>query len=131
MADAPSDVTRAIDAMGDVFVRCLNTGEVGELVEGFYAADAVLLPPERAMAAGRQAVGETVRSMIAAGLGDLSMETVEIEASEDLAYRSGRYRMGMTRPDRGKFIEVYRRQSDGVWRCVIGVFDSDGAHGHP
>jgi ketosteroid isomerase-like protein len=130
MADAPSDVTRAISAMGDVFVRCLNTGEVSELVEGFYAAGAVLFPPEHEMVSGRQAVGETIRGMVAAGMGELSMETVKIEASEDLAYRSGRYCMGKPRPDRGKFIEVHRRQSDGSWRCVADIFDSDGAPNH-
>jgi ketosteroid isomerase-like protein len=131
MADVPSDVTQTIDALSEAFVRRLNDGEVGELVDDFYAADAVLFLPDHAMVSGRQVVGTILGTAVAEGIGDLSMETVRIEASGDLAYRSGRYRLGKPRPDRGKFIEVHRRQLDGSWRCVVDVFDSDGEHGHP
>jgi ketosteroid isomerase-like protein len=131
MTDAPSDVSRTIDAMSDAFVRHMNAGEVGAIVDGFYAEDAALLPPDHEMVTGRKAVGDVLRGMVEAGMGDLSMETVTVGASGDLAYRIGRYRMGKPGPDRGKFIEVHRRQPDGSWRCVADIFNSDGSPGNP
>ena len=60
-------------------------------------------------------------------MGNLSLETIKIEVSGELAYRSGRYRLGRPMTGQGTFIEVYRRQSDGSWQCVVDIFDSDGS----
>jgi ketosteroid isomerase-like protein len=30
-------------------------------------------------------------------------------------------------PERSNFVEVYRRQADGSWRCVVDAFSSDEA----
>ena len=41
----------------------------------------------------------------------------------DMAYRVGRFRLGKPTPEEGRFIEVYRRQSDGSWKCVGDIFN--------
>jgi ketosteroid isomerase-like protein len=126
MAEPSSDVARVITAMSEVFVRRFNAGELDELVEGFYAEDASLLPPDHEMVSGRLEVRAALQGMVEAGMGDVSMETVKVEASGDLAYRIGRYSLGRPTADRGKFIEVHRRQPDGSFRCVADIFNSDG-----
>jgi ketosteroid isomerase-like protein len=126
MADVPPDVASVINAMSNQFVRRLHAREIDTLVEEFYAENATLFPPDSMMITGRAAISDAIRDMIEAGLGDLSMEAVKIEASGNLAYRSGRYRLGPPVTDQETFIEVHRRQSDGSWQCVADIFDSDG-----
>ncbi len=129
MATGQTDAARAIEALSEAFVRHVNAGNADELVRGFYAEDATLLPPDHPMARGYEQIRSAVQGLLDAGFRDLSLETVTVDASGDLAYRIGRYRLGQPTPDRGKFVEVHRRQADGSWRCVADMFSSDGPAG--
>jgi ketosteroid isomerase-like protein len=129
MATGQSDPERAIRALSDAFVRHFNAGEADQLVQAVYAEDARLLPPNQPMIAGRSQVSQAFRDFLGAGMGELTIETYEIEvaSSGDLAYGIGTFSLGRPAPDRGKFVEVYRRQSDGSWKCVVDMFSSDQA----
>ena len=61
----------------------------------------------------------------------MTIETYEVEVAEsgDLAYGIGTFSLARPAPDRGKFLEVYRKQADGSWRCVADMFGSDQAAG--
>jgi len=58
---------------------------------------------------------------------------VEAAASGDLAYLIGAYELhfddahGAPVADRGKILEIWRRQSDGSWRCSVDTWNSDQA----
>ncbi len=125
MATGQSDVERAIRALSDGFARSVNAREVDWLVREFYAEDAYFLPPNHRMVTGRSGIRAFLLGLFEAGIGDLAVETTKIEASGALAYHIGRFTMGTPEPDRGKFIEVYRRQADGGWKCVGDIFNSD------
>jgi ketosteroid isomerase-like protein len=129
MATGQSDPERAIRALSDAFVRHFNAGEADQLVQAVYTEDARLLPPNLPMIAGRLQISEAFREFLGAGMGELTIETYEIEvaSSGDLAYGIGTFSLGRPAPDRGKFVEVYRRQSDGSWKCVVDMFSSDQA----
>ena len=129
MATGHGDAVNAIEALGEAFVRHLNAGNADELVRGFYAEDATLLPPDHAMVRGHEQIRDTIRGLLDVGVGDISIETAMVDVSGDLAYRIGRYRLGKPAPERGKFVEVHRRQADGSWRCVADIFNSDGGAG--
>src|SRR5688572_3983789 len=129
MAIGQSDPERAIRALSDTFVRHFNAGEADQLVQAVYTEDARLLPPNLPMIAGQSRIGEAFREFLGAGMGDLTIETYEIEVADsgDLAYGIGTFSLGRPAPDRGKFVEVYRRQPDGSWKCVVDMFSSDEA----
>ena len=129
MVTGQSDSERAIRALSDAFVRHFNAGEADQLVQSVYAEDATLLPPNHPMIAGRAQIGEVFREFLRAGMGELTIETYEIEvaSSGDLAYGIGTFSLGRPAPDRGKFVEVDRRQPDGTWKCVVDMFSSDQA----
>jgi ketosteroid isomerase-like protein len=131
MATGQTDATSAIEALSEAFVRHLNAGDAGELVRGFYAEDAALLPPNQPLVRGHEQIGDTIRRLLDADFGILSIKTVMLDASGDLAYRIGRYRLGKPAPDCGKFVEVFRRQADGSWRCVAHILNGDSAAGDP
>jgi ketosteroid isomerase-like protein len=63
MAKASSEVAQAIDAMSEAFVRHFNKGDIKEVVQGFYAEDASLLPPDHEMVSGRDRVHDGIDSL--------------------------------------------------------------------
>ena len=56
---------------------------------------------------------------------------VEVAKSGDMAYVSGTYTFnvkdagGKTMKDRGKYLEVWKRQADGSWKCSADAWNSD------
>ncbi len=127
MATGQSDPERAIRALSDAFVRHFNAGDADQLVQAFYAEDARLLPPNQPMITGRSQIRDVLQGFLEAGLGGLAIDTYEIEiaSSGDLAYGIGTFSLARPAPDRGKFIEIHRRQADGSWKCVADMFSSD------
>jgi ketosteroid isomerase-like protein len=127
MATAQLDPERAIRALSEAFVWHFNAADADQLVRAFYAEDARLLPPNHPMIIGRSQIGEALRGFLEAGMGGLTIETYEVEiaGSGELAYGIGTFSLARPAPDRGKFVEVYRRQADGTWRCVADMFSSD------
>jgi len=101
----------------------------------FYAPDAVVLAPDVQIATGREAVRQTVAKLLA--LPRLSIAwhpiRVEVAGSGDLAYLIGVYELGYDEAhggrisDQGKLLEIWKRQLDGSWKCVVDTWNSDGA----
>lgn len=127
MATGRSDAEGAIRALSDAFVRYFNAGDADGLVEAMYAEDARLFPPNMPVISGLAQIREAFREFLAAGMGGLTVETFEVEVagSGDLAYGTGTFSLARPAPDQGKFVEVYRRQADGSWECIIDMFSSD------
>jgi ketosteroid isomerase-like protein len=125
MATADAAVTRTIQALSETFVRVYNSGNLDILVETFYTEDAHLLPPGHPLIRGRSQIRHFFQNLRQAGAGALSAATIQIEVSGDLAYCLGTYAFGTLATNRGKFLEVYRRQADGSWKMVADMFNCD------
>ena len=120
------DATQQIRAMDAEFVRNANARNVDALVQGFYADDAQLLPPNAAKVSGKQAIIDFWKAFIGAGASDVSLDTTDISASGDLAYGVGRYKFKMAgAPQEGKYVVVYRKQQDGRYKAVADMFSSN------
>jgi ketosteroid isomerase-like protein len=96
-------------------------------VENFYTEDAHLLPPNHPRVSGRSHIRRFFQGLREAGVGELSAETIQIDVSGDLAYCMGTYAFGTPAANKGKFLEVYRRQADGSWKMVADMFSGDQA----
>jgi ketosteroid isomerase-like protein len=99
-----------------------------EYAEVYYAPDATVLPPNATPARGRAAIAEFLASFPTITLFRAEMLTVEGEG--DLAYVHGTYHLEMSMPDGivpddGKYIEIWKRQTDGSWRIAYDIFNSD------
>jgi ketosteroid isomerase-like protein len=98
-----------------------------------YEKDATLLPPGGPAVKGREAIARYLASFGTVTHFDVTDE--EIGGSGDVAYIAGVYDMTFQVPgqtpvrDTGKYIEVWRRQPDGSWRCHLDTFNSDAAGG--
>ncbi len=130
MTTGQVDVRGALRALDEEFVRGANAGDAGRLVSGFYTEDATLLPPNTPLIKGAEGIRGFWQGVMDAGVGDVTLETTEVDASGDLAYGIGRYSFTLPAPgggrsrDQGKYLVVFRRQSSGEWKAVADMFSS-------
>ncbi|MGA2002719.1 MAG: DUF4440 domain-containing protein [Terriglobales bacterium] len=112
------------------WAQSCNNRHIDDLVE-LYSADATLIrssvPPVRSL----PAIREFLLSMMAAGLGDVEMESLRLEMMGDIAMDIGRCKMlvpvvmGKRREERGKYVVVMARNSNGNWRILADCWSSD------
>jgi len=98
----------------------------------YYADDASLLAPNAPIASDKASIRASWAALLGPG-NSLSWQAnkAEVARSGDLAYIIGAYQLTMKdsqgRPasDRGKFVEVWKKQADGKWKVVADIFNSD------
>jgi len=105
-------------------------------VEGylsFFADDALVLPPNAPMLTGKESIRKGLSEMMATPGFAMSWQPTKAEASRggDLAYTVGTYQFtlndakGKPVTDRGKYMTVWKKQSNGNWKAVADMANSD------
>lgn len=108
------------------WLEAFNGGDAAG-VAGCYEAGARLMAPNAETLEGRGAIEAFTKEFVATGA-KLTFELVAVHESADMCASVGRYVMtfpGDAPEDRGKFVEVWRRQSDGSWLMADDIFNSD------
>jgi ketosteroid isomerase-like protein len=119
----------AIDSTAREFVRHALANDFAALTRAYYADDAIVLPPNAPAVTGHAAIEAMFKTF--PPITAFELQTEEVEGTADLAYVRGRYTMTMSPPgvpaiaDTGKFLEIWRKQSDGTWKSVRDMFSSD------
>lgn len=96
------------------------------------AEDGVMYPPDQPPVIGREAIRKYMASAFATPGFSVTWTTGEIRvaAGGDLAYSDARSRYtvadaaGTIRTIHAKGIAIWRRGSDGTWRCVADIWNS-------
>jgi len=104
-----------------------------EQTVAYYSDDAIVLPPNTASATTREAIRNAWKDMLTSPGFAITWKPIRVELgkSADLAWVSGTYEVTMNDPtgkpihDRGKYLEVWKRQPDGNWRCGADMWNSD------
>jgi ketosteroid isomerase-like protein len=114
------------------WARAAQTKQVAAWV-AFYAADAVVLPPNDKTTSDKESIEKAVGDLLT--LQDLTIgwqpAKVEVARSGDLAYARGTYDLtfkdakGNPVKDHGKYLEVWKKQPDGGWKCIVDTWNSD------
>lgn len=131
MSGSGREPEATIRAMCARRVRRIRAQELDEMVEEFYAPDAVLLPANRPAIEGIDAIRAFWRETPDTGLVSLSLETERVEGTPALAFEIGgfartlRHRHGAPFQDQGKYLVVYRGDGEGGLRAVAEMFNSD------
>jgi len=95
----------------------------------YYTQDAVVNPPNAPAIKGHDAIISFLKSFPA--ITDFKVDLVDVNGAGDIAYVYGTYSMVVTAPggkpesDKGKYLEVWKRQPDGSWKVAIDTFNSD------
>jgi uncharacterized protein (TIGR02246 family) len=98
----------------------------------YYSDDAVLLPPNEPLVTGKQALRASWAVLLSPNTAlSWQVTKVDVARSGELAYVVGTYALtakdahGKASMDRGKIIEVFKKQTDGVWKVVADMYNSD------
>jgi uncharacterized protein (TIGR02246 family) len=98
----------------------------------YLAPDASIFPPNSPTIAGSEAIRNSVVQGFASP-GNMNSKTDKVEVSRggDLGYASGTYEFtfndakGKPITDRGKYLTLWKKQSDGKWKAVVDMYNSD------
>ena len=99
----------------------------------YYSDDATVLPPNEPMATSKDAIRKTIGDLLSLPAVNLKWQTTKVEVSRsgDIGYSYGTYDMSFNDPkgnpttDRGKYVEVWKKQADGSWKCAVDMFNTD------
>jgi ketosteroid isomerase-like protein len=99
----------------------------------FYADDAVLLPPNAPIATDKKSIRDSWAGLLGPNTAvSWKWSKIEVAQSGELAYIYGSYKLaiGATSEsgpinDTGKFLEVWKKQQGGKWKCVVDTYNSD------
>ena len=132
----PAD-TRAADEAAlrkadEEWNKAARTRQVAAWV-AFYTDDAVVLPPNEPPATTPDAIAKFVSGLL--GLPALTIDwhaaRVEMARSGELGYIHGSYDVSFRNPkgklvkEHGKYLEVWRKQANGSWKCAVDTWSSD------
>lgn len=125
---SPEDVS-AIRSTSERYVEAMRENDWAEVAR-FITADAVRMPPNQPMHQGREAIEQWFSQV--AQVSEYSITLEDIQGAAGFAYVRARYTIkltprGMSRAisDTGKAIEIWRKDSDGVWRMASAIWNSD------
>jgi uncharacterized protein (TIGR02246 family) len=104
-----------------------------EKTVSYYAENAIVMPPNSAALTTKDAIRKGWKEMIETPGAGLTWQAtkVEVAVSGDLAYVTGTYEDtitgadGQKTVDKGKYLEVLKKQADGSWKCVADMWNSD------
>lgn len=127
------DMSRAEAAVRRVtheWVLACNTKHLDDLLD-LYVSDALVLRSNYPPIRGGAAVREFFFGALDAGFGEVEVEPLRVDVFGDLAYEAGRCKAlipsstGKRREERGKYLWVCARQSNGEWKLVADCWSSD------
>jgi ketosteroid isomerase-like protein len=115
------------------FERAFSRGDA-DAVSQMYTDDAEWLVPEAPIVRGRKAIAEVWKSIIGVGGNTIRVDVGEVEQNGDWAYEVGSFTASA--PDgsvlnAGKYIVIWKRQSNGAWKTHRDIFNWDVPPGKP
>jgi uncharacterized protein (TIGR02246 family) len=131
-ADTKSAIEKALRDLDAQWSAAAEAKDLDKTVS-YYAEDAIVMPPNASAATTKEAIRSAWKEMLTSPGAAISWKatTVEVAKAGDLAYVSGTYEETMTdasgKPvkDRGKYVELFKKQADGTWKVVADIWNSD------
>ena len=122
----------ALRKLDDEWSKAVGSRDV-EKTLSYYTDDAVAMLPNIPTLTGKEPIRSLWKNMLDSSSfgGGWKPTKIEVARSGDLAYVSRTYEFtekddsGKPITDKGKYLEVWRKQIDGSWKCVAGMFNSD------
>jgi len=100
-------------------------------VASFYADDAIAYPPNEPMAVGKAGAEKVWAAYFADPTYNISWKTTHSEVNGTLGFTAGTYEDsfkgsdGKTVSGKGKYLCIWKKQSDGTWKAVHDMWNTD------
>ena len=134
-SEKPSDIQPVERIVGDLDAQWSKAAAAKNLEQtiAYYSDDAVVLPPNGPSATTKEAIRKLWQDLLASPGFALRWKPTRVEVSKsgDMAHVSGTYEFSINdasgKPfnDRGKYLEVWKKQADGNWKCAADMWNSD------
>lgn len=128
--EPPKPSVGELGQMNRDFAQALVDGDA-EASANFYDENASLLPPNEPMVTGRENIKAYWQAGIDAGIVGASVKTISADSDGNLAYEIGTFELQIKLEndsiifDRGKYTEILRRNSDGKWISLYGMWSNN------
>ena len=114
-------------------------GKDVEQTVAYYSDDAIVFPPNATSAATKESIRNAWKKMFASPGFVITWKPTKVRVgkSGEMARVSGTYELtkndasGKPINDRGKYLEVWEKQTDGNWKCAADMWNSDVATSAP
>jgi ketosteroid isomerase-like protein len=122
------EVRKAIDANNRRFSEGFLKGDAS-ITASVFAGDAVVFPPDAPMIQGRESIEEFWRTVMASGVKEVELTTIELSGSGDYLHERGtgilrvRPPGGTPAEQKIKFVVVWKHTSDG-WKNIWDIWNS-------
>ena len=131
-SDGGAADTAAIQALDEQWSATAAKNDVEGTI-AFYADDAVLLPGNAPIARDRKLIRESWAGLLGPDTAvSWKVSKVEVAKSGELGYLYGTYSLAIRDPkggapvsDTGKLVEIWKKQADGKWKCIVDTYNSD------
>jgi uncharacterized protein (TIGR02246 family) len=121
MASIKSEIQKINNGFSEAF-RKGNAAQVAAA----YTAGAIVLPPKSEMVKGADAIESLWKAVMGMGIKDVKLETMEVEAHDNIAVEVGRYTLyvaeGM-KADHGKYVVVWKKVR-GTWKLHRDIWNT-------
>ncbi len=125
----PQDKTlAALTEIRKAWVQALHDKKLEPILK-FYAPDAAFLQPSGERITGASALRNLFQNIMAAFDSNLTLRSLKLETSGDLAYDSGEFVESLTNiatgakiSSKGSYIIIYKREAGGGWQIVQHVW---------
>lgn len=112
------------------FVEAMKRGDAASCA-AVYVDNARALPPNSPMVSGKQQIKKFWQGVLKTRVKNLTLKTVELLEKGDTAIEIGAYTLD-TQPkgskivkDTGKYVVVWKRQTDGSWKYLVDIWNGD------
>jgi len=126
--EAGTDSARAaIEQVNTLFSEAIARGDA-QAIAKLYTEDAILLPERGELVKGRQAIGEFWKTAMDGGVKSVTMTTLDVGGSGDLAHEVGSVLLTLQAEGRppatasAKFVVVWKREADG-WKIHRDIWN--------
>jgi ketosteroid isomerase-like protein len=113
----------------DIEMNAANAADAAEWAS-VYTQDAIVLRPHAPAVEGRETIQQWLTTL--PSISNAQGEVNEIFGYGDFAYTRGTYSMTFSIPgvampidERGKFLQIFRKQGDGSWKMAREIYNSD------
>lgn len=111
--------------------KTAGTGDL-EATVSYYSDDASVLPPNASLITDKAGIRAMWAPLVAPAVStSWTTSKVDVAKSGDFGYAMGSYDIKPKDPkstaaaDHGKFVEIWKKQADGKWKCAVDIFNSD------
>jgi ketosteroid isomerase-like protein len=122
----------ALKQWDETWAKAASAKDVDKTVS-YYADDAMVQPPNGPLLTSKADIRKAWAEMLGAPgfAGGWKATKVEVAKSGELAYLTGTWEFkwndasGKPTSDKGKFVEIVKKQADGSWKCANDIWNSD------